>query len=314
MEIGIGDYRYEWIDEWAKVPDTESHRTNGRTHGVVASKDGSIYVFTQGNPGVLVFDADGKMISSWGDRFAGAHGMTLVEEDGIEYLWLADEKSKEVVKTTLTGETVMNLPMPEHDAYADGGPYIPTWVAVHEERHGGNGDIWIADGYGMSLIHRHNKAGEYLGSVSGEKAVGRFACPHGIAFDYRSGNPELWVADRGNERVQVLDPEGNLIRQVGAKTLHSPCMFDFYENLCLCPELLARVDLLDEYDRVVAMLGDNGNILSGTPGWPNHDKQGELIQPGKFNSPHGGCFGPNGDIYIVEWIIGGRITKLKKLS
>ena len=46
MEIGIGDYRYEWIDEWAKVPDTESHRTNGRTHGVVASKDGSIYVFS----------------------------------------------------------------------------------------------------------------------------------------------------------------------------------------------------------------------------------------------------------------------------
>ncbi len=43
-------------------------------------------------------------------------------------------------------------------------------------------------------------------------------------------------------------------------------------------------------------------VLAGT----NH------IRPGIFNSPHGACFAPNGDIYTVEWIIGGRITKLEK--
>lgn len=314
MQIGVGEFTYEWIDNWARIPDTESRRENGRTHGVVVSEAGDVYVFNQANPGVLVFDQAGKLKSSWGDRFSGAHGMTLVKEGDAEYLWLADQNSAEVVKTTLDGKTVQTLPKPDHDAYRDGGPYIPTWVAVNEERHGGNGDVWVADGYGCSLVHRFDKQGNYVATISGQKGeAGRFACPHGIAFDHRRGQPELYVADRGNQRIQVFDAEGNYRRTVGARTLHSPCMFDFLGDLCLVPQLFGRVDVLDKDDRVVAMLGDNG-FATTLPGWPNHNTTGhpERIQPGKFNSPHGACFAPNGDIYVVEWIIGGRITKLRK--
>ena len=317
MRIGHGEFTYEWIDNWARIPQTPSGSENGRTHGVVVAKSGDVYVFNQADPGVLVFAQDGKLKSSWGDRFAGAHGMTLVEEGGTEHLWLADQTSKEVVKTTLDGKTVQTLPQPPHHVYQDGGAYVPTWVAVNEERFGGNGDVWVADGYGSSLVHRFTKRGEYKGSLSGQKGeAGRFNCPHAIAFNPRSkaDGPELYVADRGNQRVQVFDAEGRYKRTVGARTLHSPCMFGFVGELCLVPELYARVDILDADDNVVAMLGDNG-LASQLPGWPNHNKTGkpELIQPGKFNSPHGATFAPNGDIYVVEWIIGGRITKLKKV-
>lgn len=44
-------------------------------------------------------------------------------------------------------------------------------------------------------------------------------------------------------------------------------------------------------------------------GWPNLAGTDDVC-PGTFNSPHGACFALNGDIYVVEWIIGGRITKL----
>lgn len=34
----------------------------------------------------------------------------------------------------------------------------------------------------------------------------------------------------------------------------------------------------------------------------------------KFNSPHGAAADASGNLYVVEWITGGRITKLEKLS
>jgi peptidylamidoglycolate lyase len=122
---------------------------------VVVTEGGNIVVFHQAKPAVLVFDADGKLLSAWGDNFSGSHGMTLVKEGAVEYLWLTDQYSAEVVKTTLDGRVVMTLQKPDHEIYQR-GMYSPTWVAVNEERFGGNGDIWVADGWsrGASSIAR----------------------------------------------------------------------------------------------------------------------------------------------------------------
>jgi len=302
--VGDGTHTYTWIDDWATIPDTRSGKENGRTHGVQYSPArGTLFVFNQADPAVLEFDQDGKLVKSWGDRFAGAHGLTLVQEDGQEFLWLTDQHSAEVVKTTLDGETVQSIAKPDIEAYAE-GRYSPTWVAVNPA----NGDIWVADGYGSSLVNRYDAKGEYRGSITGEEegAAGRFKCPHGIAFDPRGDN-RLCVTDRGNKRLQIYDAEGGFVQAV-EDTFHSPCCFDFHGELMLVPELRAGVKLATGYDRVVANLGDNEPVAS-VQGWPNLAGT-EHVQPGKFNSPHGGCFGPDGSIYIVEWIIGGRITKL----
>jgi len=136
MELGSGDHRYEWIDEWATIPDTESGRENGRTHGVAVTSDGRVVVFNQADPAVLLFDRNGDLTDSWGSRFGGAHGLTLTGDNGGEHFWLTDQDSTEVVKTTLAGETVLTLDRPDHVAYED-GEYVPTWVAVNERRRGG---------------------------------------------------------------------------------------------------------------------------------------------------------------------------------
>jgi len=322
MQIGLGDYQYNWLDNWATVPASESSASNGRTHGVCELKDGSVIVFHQAADAVVRFDPDGKVMSAWGgERFLGAHGLTYVVEDGTEYLWLTDQSSCEVVKATVDGEIVQEIKKPDHAVFSGDEPagYSPTWVAVNPS----NGDIWVADGYGSSHVFRYNKAGEFLMAIDGEEGpdldMGRrgnkkLACPHGIEFDTRGGKaPELYVADRGNARIRVYDGEGKHRRIVGAKTHHSPCMFSFAGDYALVPQLSARVDVMDKDDYIVAMLGDNG-VVSTIKGWPNHNKElyPELIQPGKFNSPHGGCITERGDIYVVEWIIGGRITKLEK--
>src|SRR5690349_11470072 len=171
IKIGLGEHTFEWVDNWAVVPDTPAARQDGRTHGVVVTREGNVVVFHVSNPAVLIFDRDGRLVDSWGDRFPGAHGLTLVEENGREFLWLTDFKTGEVAKTSLRGDTIMSLPPPNYPGFDD-PKYAPTWVTVFEERHGGNGDVWVADGYGAANLHRYDKFGTYLSTIDGTAGAG----------------------------------------------------------------------------------------------------------------------------------------------
>lgn len=305
--VGPSKLRYQWAEHWVRIPPTTTGQADGRTHGIAVTRQGHIVVFHQADPAVVIYSAEGALLTSWGNRFPGAHGLTLVQEGAEDFLWLADSKTGEVVKTTLDGHTVLNLQKPALSLY-DNGKYAPTWVAVHEERHGGNGDIWVTDGYGMSYIHCYDREGRYIDSINGSAGeAGAFKCPHSIFMDTRKGQPELYIADRGNRRVQVYDVEGNYLRVFGADFLTSPCAFASSGERLLIPELRARVAILDGQDRLLGYLGEN-EIVCDLPGWPNHPDG--LIHPGHFNSPHGVAADAQGNIYVTEWIIGGRITKL----
>lgn len=311
MRLDVNGLSYQWVDNWVRLPRTATGLVNGRTHGVVVRQNGNVLIFNQARPGVLEVDPDGRLISAWGDRFMGAHGMTIVREGNDEFLWLTDEASKEVVKTTLDGETKLTLTPPDLPVYRGGKRFTPTWVAVNEERFGGNGDVWVADGYGSFYIHRYTKGGAYISSINGtEGAAGAFACPHGIRFDFRHGQPELYVADRTNHRIQVYDADGKFIRAVGQDFLIHPCMFAVSGEMLLVPELYGRLAILDGKDRLIGYLGENAGIEKAA-GWPNF--KSDQLAPGKFNSPHAMTADADGNLYVVEWIVGGRITKLAKL-
>lgn len=306
MVIGSGEYIYNWIENWVTVPPSK----NGRTHGIVTTKDDNIVIFHQSNPAVLIYDKKGNLINSWGDNFSGAHGMTLVNEDGVEYLWLTDEFSGEVVKTTLDGKTVLNINKPPLEVY-NVEKYSPTWVAVFEEDKGGNGDIWLADGYGASLVHHYNKEGKYISTITGEEGASRFNCPHSLFFDYRKAEPELYIADRGNKRFQVYDITGKFKRSFGKDILECPCGGAIKDDLLYIPELCARLAVLDKNDNLLFYLGQNEQTCS-IPGWPDHPK--ELLEKGKYNSPHYLALDKRNNIFVAEWILGGRITKLEYIK
>jgi hypothetical protein len=65
-------------------------------------------------------------------------------------------------------------------------------------------------------------------------------------------------------------------------------------------------------------LGENEAVCA-EPGWPNRlDARGipartDRLVPGKFNSPHGVGVDADGNLYVAEWLIGGRLTKLLKV-
>jgi hypothetical protein len=90
-----------------------------------------------------------------------------------------------------------------------------------------------------------------------------------------------------------------------------------FDDILVVAELNARLLLLDAEDQILAEIGEGRDHLK-REGWPNRlDENGNpadarpLIRTGSFNSPHGIAVDSDGSIYISEWLIGDRYTKLK---
>ncbi|MCH2154992.1 MAG: hypothetical protein MK080_03205 [Opitutales bacterium] len=300
---------YEWIENWITVPRSPIGDENGRTHGVVVTKDGHVVIFHQASPAVLFYSPDGELVKSWGD-YPGAHGIHIGEEGGDEYLWLVDEHLAVAHKANLDGDVLLSIkPELTHPAYSE-KKYIPTWADQARAESGGNGDIWLVDGYGASVAHRFNSDGVYIGCIDGSDGAGRFKCPHGCWIDYSKGEPELYIADRGNARVQVFDIEGKFKRCFGEDFMTSPDGFSAQGDITIIPELKARITLCDKDDQLICHIGENDAICA-KPAWPQINPRIRI--PGKCISPHGAVMDASGNIYLAEWIIGGRVSKLRKI-
>jgi hypothetical protein len=215
-----------------------------------------------------------------------------------------------VVKATLDGETVYTVGYPEQsEAYKPGADgkrpkYSPTNLAI-----GPNGDLYVGDGYGSSYINQYNTKGEYIRTFGGKgKDAGQLDCPHGITVDHRFGAPILTVADRANARIQRFTLDGKHADFVDGTKL--PCHFHFFKNGdMVVPDLGARVTLMDKHNKVIAHLGDDSDSK-----WRETRKLSrDHFTPGKFVAPHGACFDHKGNLFIVEWVEIGRVTKLQKV-
>ena len=322
MELICGHHRYHWQGDWAKMP---THLKLGYTHGIVEDHAGRIYVANQGDHGIVVFDAAGNYLSSWGAEFSkGAHGLTLATENGTEFLYLANTGLAEVVKTTLAGEVVWKTGTPPRaDLYDnDKRKFVPTETAV-----GPNHRLYVADGYGQSWIHIYTLDGKYESSFGGAGAEnGQFNCPHGVQIDARGAEPFVQVANRHNRRVDNFTLAGKFVATILDGTqVRYPCTTIPHGDELYIPDLFCRVSIFDRQNRLIGHLGDfvTGAALTdwaqfksgefpALAGYPNLPFSQRV--PGKFIAPHSLHVNRTGDIFVVEWVEEGRITKLKRLA
>lgn len=314
--IGEGAHTYEVTHDWGELPADIKY---GNTHGVCQDSQGRIYVHhtvnaaSESSDSMVVFDPSGKFIKSWGKDFkGGAHGLHIRKEGNTEFLYLCDTKRGLVVKTTLDGEEVFTLGYPSQaEPYKPGGDgkqikYSPTNLAIAP-----NGDIYVGDGYGSSYVNVYSSKGEYQFTFGGPgKEPGQLDCPHGIICDERGTQPIITVADRGNNRIQNFTLEGKHIGFISGTNL--PCHFSFYKNGdVVVPDLGARVTLLDRDNKVITHLGDD----SAANTWKDLRKEPrDKFIPGKFVCPHGACFDHAGNIFVVEWVEVGRVSKLRQVA
>ncbi|MBZ0294121.1 MAG: hypothetical protein K8L99_16285 [Anaerolineae bacterium] len=304
MKLGTGSHQYEWVENWAKIPEG---MTLGYTHGVVEDAQGRIYVHNASKDAIVVFDADGNFLNSWGEAFAaGAHGLFLSKEADGEYLYLSATNQNIVVKTTLDGQEVLRITTPDlPEIYDEEKKFVPTETTV-----GPHGNIYIADGYGQPWVHCYSAQGEYIRSFGGRgDGLGQLNNPHGIMLDTRGSEPLLLVSDRGNHRLQYFTLDGEPVK-ITEGMLDLPCTTDQYGDELYIPDLHSRLTILDKEDKLVMHLGERDHGWE-IPGWPNIEHS--LRQVGNFTSPHDLHVDGSGNIYVVEWINDGRITKLARL-
>ena len=297
-----------WHDAWATLPEPRTGVRNQRTHGIKVMSNQNIAVFHQAIPALLLFSPDGRFLSGFGS-YPGAHGLTLVRRGGSDYLWLTDEALGLVDLVDLEGRVHQQLEKPQHPAYQS-STFAPTWVAEECGADGTPTRLWVADGYGAMLVHAYSGAGRYEFSLDGTTGAGRFSYPHGISVDTRAGRDgRLLVADRGNRRIQEFARDGSFLTSWGEDFLVHPNGFDFRGQECVISELFGRITIVGGGNQAIDFLGEQPNARF-LPGWPDVNR-GLHLQPGLFNSPHHATWGPNGELYVVEWIKGGRISLLE---
>jgi hypothetical protein len=315
--LGQGDYKYEAIHDWGELPRTIRY---GNTHGVCEDSQGNIYVHHTVNASsenldtMVVFDHNGKFVRSWGRQFkGGAHGLSIRKEGSEEFLYLCDFMHGVVTKRTLRGQEVWTLGYPaESDAYkpkdkSSTVAYRPTNVAIAP-----NGDIYVGDGYGSSFINQYNQKAEFIRTFGGlGTGDDQVDCPHGLWIDLRGPTPLLVVTDRGNSRLQRFTLDGKRVDSING-TSKMPCSLDEHDGNVVMTDLLSKVVILDRTNSVLATLGEGeysrddwASVRNQAPG---------TFAPGRFVCPHGACFDHAGNIFVVEWVESGRVTKLRKVT
>jgi len=294
--LGSGEFTYEVIVDWAKLPEGWSFL---EVADVAVDSQDRVYVFNRGEHPVIVFDRDGNFLASWGEGlFKRPHGLTIGPDDT---LYCVDDIGNTVGKFTLDGRMLMTLGTPGKSApFQSGLPFnLPTKVALDPK----TGDIYVADGYGNSRVHKYSPDGKLLLSW-GEPGSdpGQFNLVHTVCTD-KDGY--VYVADRENHRVQVFDSNGKYVTQWN--NLHRPCglyIDSNAEQLCYVGELAPALSINKDYPNLgprISIFTLKGERLA---------RLGDIRpgdEPHQFWAPHAIAIDSRGDLYIgeVSWSSAG---------
>lgn len=305
VRTGSGIMTFDTIPDWGLGPDGKS--VLGPTHGsVVIDKAGNIY--TSANKGVVVFNPDGKVVRSFVDEeHSSLHDMEIREEDGVEYIYGARNKGGVGIKfEAISGKIVLTIGLTNKSGLALTG-LKPTAITVAP-----NGDIFLSDGYASNIIFKYNKKGEYL-SHFGKKgdALRDFHTPHGMTLDTRYDPPRLLICDRNHlpiGRLLHYDLDGNFIEEAATR-LNMPTSVAIQGDYVSVPSLDGRLYILDKNNSVVSVLG-----YKADPGVSLYKVQQEDWVEGIFSGTHGSYWDKDGNLYVQDWNIDGRIMKLMRVK
>jgi hypothetical protein len=306
VRMGCGLMTFDTVPGWGLRPDGTS--ALGPTHGaVVIDKEGNVY--TSADKGVVVFSPDGKVIQEYlGDKYSRIHDMEIRTEGDNEFIYAARNANSEGVKFNAhSGEIVLKLPFPEESGLKL-KQFSPTAITVAP-----NGDIFLSDGYASNHIFKFDKTGKYLKHF-GEKGndLKQFNTAHGMTLDTRYSPPRLLICDRNHApkgRLLHYDLEGNYIEEV-ATGLGMPTSAAVQGDYVSVPDLHGRVVILNKNNTIIAVLGNNPDPGKGAA---YQIPQKDWVE-GAFSGTHGSYWDKDGNLYVQDWNVSGRIMKLVRVK
>lgn len=306
VRTGAGVMTFETVPGWGLRPDGSS--ALGGTHGaVVIDKEGHIY--TSADKGVVVFTPDGKVVKEYlGDKYSRLHDMEIRAEADGEFIYGARNANAEGIKFNAhTGEIVLKLPFPKESGLGL-MKFNPTAITVAP-----NGDIFLSDGYASNHIFKFDKTGKYLKHF-GEKGndLKQFNTAHGMTLDTRYEPPRLLVCDRNHTpkgRLVHYDFDGNFIGEV-VTGLGMPTSAAVQGDYVSIPDLSGKLTIIGKDNTVVAVLGENPDPKQGR----NYQIQQKDWVEGVFAGTHGSYWDKDGNLYVQDWNVAGRIMKLVRVK
>ena len=163
--LGSGHYTYTVQENWAKLPEGE---TFAMVSAIATDSQDRVYAFQRKEPPVLIFDRDGNLQDSWGNgSFLFAHGFYI--EDDVVYV--TDRDASTCLVYTLDGKPVQMLG--RHGRHSDtgcevAGDLVPRAAGPFnypaELVPSPSGELYVADGYRNSRVHRFTGEGELIQS------------------------------------------------------------------------------------------------------------------------------------------------------
>jgi 6-bladed beta-propeller len=305
VRMGCGLMTFDTTPGWGLGTDGKS--VIGPCHGsVVVDREGGVY--TSSHAGVFVFSPEGKVVRSFlGDKFSDIHDMKIREEADGEFIYGARNNNAEGFKfNARTGEIVLKLPFPEASGLKL-TKFNPTAITVAPD-----GDIFLSDGYASDHIFKFDKAGKYRMHF-GTKGNGlkEFNTAHGMTLDTRYSPPRLLICDRNHQpkgRLLHYDLNGEFIDEV-VTGLGMPTSAVVQGDYVSVPDLHGRLVILDKTNTIIAVLGNNPDPATGR----NYNVPQEKWIEGIFSGTHGSSWDRNGNLYVQDWNVSGRIMKLVRV-
>jgi peptidylamidoglycolate lyase len=218
------------------------------------------------------------------------HGLTIDHDDNV---WLTDVGLHQVFKFSAQGRLLLKLGeagMPGSDA---GHFNRPTDVAVLKD-----GSFFVSDGYKNTRVAKFAADGSFLLTWGTPGAgPGQFKVPHGITVD-PSGR--IFVADRGNSRLQAFDESGRFLAE-----WHDP---EWGRPYAIAFDAKGKAYIADGGDQPteppdragVVVLDRDVKLLTRFGRFGNYD--------GQFRIAHDIAVGPDGAVYVVD-ALGQRVQK-----
>jgi hypothetical protein len=266
-------------------------------------------IYTSANMGIFVFNPEGKLVRRFvGPDYTSLHDIEIRKEGDDEFLFGARNAAAEGIKIHAeTGDVVLRLPFPKESGL-DLKKFSPTAITVAP-----NGNIVLSDGYASDHIFIFDSKGKYLKHFGSKgNNLKEFNTAHGMTLDTRYEPARLLICDRNHTpkgRLLHYSLDGEFIEEV-VTGLGMPTSASVQGDFVSVPDLHGRLVILDKSNTIMAVLGHNPDPATRV----NHNVPQDKWIEGIFNGTHGSAWDKDGNLYVQDWNVSGRIMKLVRVK
>ncbi len=274
---------FDSVPDPLKLPD---NLYLGEVSGIAVNSKGHIFVLSRGNTTgpayapaaaqLLEFDADGKYLREIGHNLYAWSFAHMVKADRHDNIWVTDKGSDMVIKFTPDGRVAMIFGRKQEASDEETGPLKhpkPPLAAepgrfrqVTDVAFDSDDNTYISDGYINSRVAKVDKDGNWLKSWGDRgNGPGQFNTPHSIAVDAKNN---VYVADRGNRRIQVFDRDGNFQRQFTIDVPVPPGAKPAIGNIPGEAQLAANATMAPGAPWTICITPGPNQVLYSADAWP----------------------------------------------